>query len=191
MRLISVAATALLLAQPASAQSIFDLVVKQLRPAAPANEPRQNAATPAALATITSKQAAAIDGFLSTPLQDRVIAAHRAAAAPLIRQVLATLSCARDSAALNSLNRQHLSPRTFRPPFYNSLIPMQNLDYHDKSTCLDVVRLTDWTKPANNALKFEAHYISPQSGEAKQQTFELQKGSDGQWMIRNIGVGLT
>ncbi|MFC7538133.1 hypothetical protein ACFQPG_12295 [Sphingomonas sp. GCM10030256] len=188
MRLISVAATALLFAQPASAQSIFDLV-KQLRPGTSANAARQNGPT-VSLATITSKQTAAIDGFLNTPLQDGVTAADRAAAAPLVRQVVATLSCARDSAALNSLNRQHLFPRTFKPPFYNEYIPMQNLSYHDNNTCLDVLRLTDWTKPANNTLKFAAHYISPQSGEAKRQTFELQKASDGQWMIRDIGMGL-
>lgn len=67
---------------------------------------------------------------------------------------------------------------------------MANVEYHDKTRCLDVLRLADWSKPARNALKFRAYYLSEDSGESKRQVFELQKSADGHWMIRDIGIAI-
>lgn len=59
--------------------------------------------------------------------------------------------------------------------------------YHDKANCLDLVRVTDWSKPANNGLNFRAYFVSSGSGEAGSQTYRLQKTTEGEWLIRDIG----
>lgn len=142
-------------------------------------------------ASITPAQAATMQRLLAAPLTDQRVAADRATAAPLITKLLTIGACARSSAAWNAINRDSLTPRTYQPPFSNELVAMDNLTYHDKNSCLDVARLTDWSKPALNALKFRVYYIAPDSGEAKSQWFEVQKTSEGVWMVRGIGVALT
>lgn len=192
MRLVTRAGLVLGLAitVPATAQTMLDKLIGKI--ARPAGAGGTGAGVPAsAVATATPAQASAVTQLLAAPLQDRAITTKRAEAAPLIRKLVAIGACARTSEAWNAINRDALTPRTYQAGYSSELVAMTSVNYHDKSTCFDVVRLTDWTMPALNALKFRAWYISPQSGEAKHQSFELQKTTEGTWMVREIGVALA
>ena len=65
---------------------------------------------------------------------------------------------------------------------------MFHMKYHDKATCLNTTRISYWSKPAANAVKFWASYVSASSGEATVLWFELQKATNGGWMIRKISA---
>lgn len=64
---------------------------------------------------------------------------------------------------------------------------MKRLQYHDKNGCLNVEPLTDWKKPAANALNLKVFHVAANSGDAKDQSFEQQKVK-GRWMIQDIGA---
>lgn len=175
---------------PASSQTLLDKLIAKV------GKPRDKVATDTQegalsggsgrfTAAISSAQQTTIDRLLSQPLQDPKIAADRTAAASLIRILLATGSCARSDAAWNSVNRYHMTPKNWGGGF-NIYAANFNMHYHDKAACLDVAQLTNWSKPANNALAFTAYYLAADSGEAAHQSFTLQRGSDGTWQIRNI-----
>ena len=169
-------------AAPASSQTLLDqLIAKAVKPKA-ATQPGQAGAFTAA---VTPAQSTALDALLNQPLQDPRIAADRAEASALIRTVIVTGACATAPEAWNATNRYHMAPQS---GWDNTRVPMFGLRYHDKSRCLDVARITDWAKPALNALRFRVYYLAADSGEASSQGFELQKSSDGQWLIREIGM---
>ena len=187
-KIIAALTLASLAASPVSAQTMLDKLIKRVtRPKSAAAMPGQPSGV---VASITPAQTAAIERLLAAPMQDAKIAADRTGAAELIRTLLSTGACAKSSTAWNGVNRYHLTPFTHMEGHGGELVAMANLQYHDRNRCLDVVRLTDWSKPAANALTFRAYYLAEDSGEAKRQKFEIQKASDGQWMIREIGVGL-
>jgi hypothetical protein len=60
--------------------------------------------------------------------------------------------------------------------------------YHDRRYCYDVLRITDYEKLAANALKFKVYYVSPQSQAAHRQQFELMRSTEGQWLVKNVGL---
>ncbi|WP_174279099.1 hypothetical protein [Sphingomonas bacterium] len=189
---ILAATGAAMVAAPAPAQTMLDKLLQKITKPKGSNTQAGTPTTapPAALATISPEQGAAIDRLLATPLQERGVAAARAGAQPLIHRLIATGACARMSDAWNALNRDALVPYTYHEPFSGELVPMGNLQYHDKTHCLDVVRIADWSMPAANALRFRAYYIAADSNEAKGQTFEVQQ-QDGRWMLRTIGQSLS
>jgi len=113
------------------------------------------------------------------------LSADRANAMPLFRQLVTIGACAQSGEAWNSVNRFYMTPITH----YRWIkTPMFHMEYHDKATCLDTTRISDWSKPANNAVKFRASYVSANSGEAAVLWFELQKATNGSWMIRKISA---
>ena len=65
---------------------------------------------------------------------------------------------------------------------------MRLMRYHDAASCLDTVRITEWTKPALNVLAFRVFYVAADSGEAGNQSYVLQKGSEGQWLLRKVDL---
>lgn len=171
---------------PVAAQTLIDQLIHRVGKKKPTSGATATGGQFAA--AITPAQTAEVDRLLTLPLQDARVTAERAEAAPLIRMLLATGSCARNDAAWNAVNRFHMTPQTWGGIF-PSYATMAKLNYHDSTKCLDVARLADWTKPANNALTFKAYYVAADSGEAGSQRFELQKSGEGQWMIRDIGYG--
>lgn len=186
MHMISAAALATVAATPAASQTLLDKLVRRI--AAPATQPGQVATSASALTAISPAQSTNLDRLLATPLKDARIAADRRDAGPLIREVLTTAACAKTAKAWNALNARHLTPETYTSPgFFDQRAAVTHMKYHDRATCLDVARVTDWAKPANNALRFRAYLVSASSGEAKDQQFELQKDTNGQWLIRQVG----
>ena len=144
-------------------------------------------------ATLSDAQAAAIERLITKPMGDPQISADRAAAATLVRTLLVTAACARNATAFNALNRHSLTLKTYAAGGggYVSEAPMRNMRYHNANACLDVQRLTEWTKPALNALRFKAFYVAGDSGEAASQTFVLQKDAEGRWLVRSVGNALS
>lgn len=185
MRKIALAAAVALaaIAAPAAAQTLLDHLLAHVTKPRPGSEGTTANGAPAALASITAVQTAAIDRALAAPLQDTAVVADRAAAAPLLKALLATGSCARIGAGFAALSRRMVEPRNLDPYTFAAMPAMQ---YHDRATCLDVARVTDWRKPALNALAFTAYYVAPDSGEAAHQGFIVQKSTDGEWLIRTI-----
>ena len=176
-----------LASSPASAQSLLDRLSDALKPkAGQQTSTRTTSARSGRLtASIRPQQAAAIDTLLAEPLEDPAVTADRADAMPLIRQLVTTGACAQSGEAWNSVNRFYMTPITH----YRWIkTPMFHMEYHDKATCLDTTRISEWSKPADNAVKFRASYVSAASGEAAVLWFELQKVSDGSWMIRKISA---
>lgn len=187
MRKILIASSLLLTAtSPVTAQTFLDkLVSKATKPKAPGGSaPAQGRFT----ASMAPAQTEAIDRLLAQPMQDQRTSADRAAAAGLIRTLLGIGACATAPQAWNAINRDSVAPYNFGSlGGDSSYVAMFGLRYHDKSRCLSVLRLGDWSKPADNALRFRTYYVSDESGEAKNQTYELQR-LDGRWMFREMGL---
>jgi len=107
-------------------------------------------------------------------------------AVPTIEMVVQTSACATNTSAWNRLNRINEKPGNY-PSWSTSMIARAGDEYHDKGQCHDVLKITDVTKPAANAINFTAYYISPSSQAASRQNFTLLKDGSGSWVIRRIG----
>lgn len=140
---------------------------------------------PLAVNQQSAEQQAGQAQALATPVQAQ-IAADRTEAKPLIEKIVTISACATNDTAWNALNRYAEHPTSWSSNINEvSLIPWTK--YHPKNRCLDVLRITNWQKPAKNALSFKVYLISAQSDEAKEQSFTLIKADDGEWMVRSIG----
>jgi uncharacterized protein YchJ len=60
---------------------------------------------------------------------------------------------------------------------------MSGARYHDKNSCLTILRLQGITAPALNALRFEAVYLAEDSGESVIKEHEAVRQLDGQWLF--------
>lgn len=176
-----------LVATPVSAQSVLDRIVEVLKPksATQSTTISPAAASAQSVAAITSSQQTDIDSQLQLAIEDAAIAQDRGEARQLISALVATGACATHPRAWNAMNRYHLTPKS-HDLYSIGIVPMWGMKYHDFTTCLDVTRITDWSKPANNALSFRTYYVAADSGEAGDVGFTLQKTSEGTWMIQQI-----
>lgn len=134
------------------------------------------------VAAITPAQEAQIDKLLAAPNPDPRIRADLQAAEPLIKKILATEACAQNGAAMLSLNKFSLNPQSH----FDFAFLMHWMEYHNKRSCLDVMRIFAWGKPANNALSFSVNYIAEDSGETGSQNFILQNTEENGWMIKSM-----
>lgn len=62
--------------------------------------------------------------------------------------------------------------------------PADGMRYHDRSTCLDVIRIDGWRNSAVNSLKFSATFRSESSGETGARIFTIIKQPNGNWLAR-------
>lgn len=176
-----------LVATPVSAQSVFDRIADVLKPKAQNQTSSQSPAMAGSqsVAAITPSQQTNIDNQLRSSLEDAAIRRDRDEARQLISALVATGACATHPRAWNAMNRYHLTPKS-HDLYSIKIVPMWGMQYHDATTCLDATRITEWSKPANNALSFRTYYVAADSGEAGDVRFTLQKTSDGTWMIQKI-----
>ena len=131
------------------------------------------------IAVITPDQKTAINNQLTQTYADQDVKATVAEAQPVIQAFIERFSCLKDYTGLKTLN-------IFAAPgkdFSNHSPPMVQVRYHDKGACLTVVRLQGWTKPARNALKFEAVYEAQDSGDAVKSNHTLMRQPDGNWLF--------
>jgi len=140
---------------------------------------------PMAIARQSAEQKAAMAQAIRSPVQEQ-IAADREEAESLIAEIVTTSACAINDSAWNHLNRSRETPRTLAS-YSTGVSPVGQTQFHQKDQCLDVLRITNWSKPARNALTFEVQLMSAQSDEAKRQAFTLVRDNGGQWLVRAIG----
>ncbi len=136
-------------------------------------------------AWLSAQQSGQIDRLLQSPIEDQALTIERQEALPLIKELVATGACAIRPTAWNAMNRYHLTPKS-HDLYSIGIVPMWSMKHHDKTICLNTARITDWSKPAKNALSFRTYYVAGDSGEAGDVKFTLQKARDGNWMIQKI-----
>lgn len=61
--------------------------------------------------------------------------------------------------------------------------PMPTMYRHNKSSCVSVLRVHDWSMPTKNSLHFEVVYLAEDSGESSKATHELVKQTNGEWLF--------
>ena len=175
---------------PAQAQDGFlgKLLKQVTRPvtALTSGSSPQIAARPAATVQPSPEQVAALHAAVLAKQPNPQIARDIQDAMPLIERLAQTGACAVDTGAWNAFNREAVKPTTWYDGLYMHL-PRSGDQYHDGRYCLDVLRITDYAKPAANALSFKVYYISPQSQRARRQTFELMRSTEGPWQVKEIG----
>lgn len=141
-----------------------------------------NATSASVLAPISAEQKQKIINGLSTSQAQYKgnIANAIGEATPNINQVISFLSCYPSYDAGKYL-AQYAAPDY--SPFAGLATPLRRMQYHSKSQCVTLNKLQGWKMPANNALRFEAIYISDTSGESIKQTYEIVKQPSGEWLF--------
>jgi hypothetical protein len=132
-------------------------------------------------ALITGEQEAKIAAALSAKgLKDQRVRQNLSEATDTIKGFLQKLSCLQGYNA-SSLNTYAAPGHQFASN--NFLSPMTSARYHDKGSCLTVVRIQGVATPALNALRFEVVYLAEDSGESIKTWHELVRQPDGQWLF--------
>ncbi len=144
---------------------------------APVNSPRnQNN-----VAAITQEQQAKIAHAISDKgLKDQRVKQNLLEAKETINAFLRTASCIQNYNG-SSLNIYAAPGHEFSS--FGFFSPITGTKYHDKNSCLTIVRIQGIAAPALNALRFEVVYLAEDSGESVKKQHELVKQPDGQWLF--------
>jgi len=142
-------------------------------------------ATGRGLPTPTEGQLKAIDSALKVKGNNAALVNAIAEASESISGFIKIQTCIMDDRRGALLNI-YAAPGTdeYNPMFY-PMYPAGRMQYHDKSSCVSVVRMNGWEMPAKNALKFEVVYVSDSSGESVKEQHLLVKQSSGEWLFRH------
>lgn len=132
------------------------------------------------LAPITAEQLAKINAALTVKNQNRDIAQAISEATPVIRDFVRIASCLPTSGGSNGLNA-YAAPGADLA--WGGAAPMPAMRYHDKSSCVTVLRVHGWKMPARNALHFEVVYQAEDSGESAIRQHELVKQPSNEWLF--------
>jgi len=101
---------------------------------------------------------------------------------PVITQFVERTACINKFDGVSSLDEFAASGSSFKHSWPR--MPMRAMNYHDRSQCLEVLRVHGWTMPADNALQFEVAYKAADSGEAAKTQHEMLRQPDGSWLFR-------
>ncbi len=96
----------------------------------------------------------------------------------LIGEILLTTSCIFSSPG--RMLAKHKAPQGVLDIWSVAM----NMQYHNRSQCVDVQRVDAWKVEARNAFSFRVQFVSEQSGESQEAFFTLSKQPDGVWMIQ-------
>lgn len=147
--------------------------------AKPASTPGATKGVLPGLARISPEQRAAITDRLGKPQQNEDLEQSIAEARATLQPFLERTSC------IPGYNGSSLN--IFAAPGYSFQMyvsPSIRTQYHDKSVCMDLVRLQGWNKPARNALQVEAVFEAADSGESTKAHYLLVRQPDGVWLLR-------
>lgn len=136
------------------------------------------------IAAITPDQEERIKKETEKKFQDARLRNVIADASSTLKEFVAKVSCLPYNGG--DLNAQITSMFTIYAAPGRSLFllpPANQTRYHDKSSCLSVVRIQGWNAPALNALKFEVVYLANDSGESAKTDHEMVKQPDGVWLF--------
>jgi hypothetical protein len=105
------------------------------------------------------------------------------AALPVVKKVISLHQCMKSQESVRLLNVYAVTGVSMTP-FID--IPNNRTRYHDKSLCVDVKALDQWTLQALNALSVRAVYFATDSGETFNMIYSFRKASDGSWKLSQI-----
>lgn len=115
---------------------------------------------------------------------DKRTAAAIDEAMPNIKKVLGIQQCVQDGSSLRLTNIYAVTGVDMST-VNGAWFPNQNrfMPYHDKSKCLSVSALDQWTMPALNALQFRIVFFADDSGETVNFQSLYKKSDDGTWRV--------
>jgi hypothetical protein len=137
---------------------------------------------PVGYAEITDDQKKAIETALMKNVPNDRIREMVKEAASSITQMAERMGCLADNKGASALN-EFAAPNV---PYGSGIqynFPMHHAKYHDKSSCLSVLRISGWLAPANNALRYEVLYKSDASGESRAVKHEVVRQPDNSWLF--------
>ena len=119
---------------------------------------------------------------------DRATEEAMNAALPTVKKVIALHQCMKNGESLRLLNAYAVTGMDMQriDIFFSQSTPNERTRYHDKSQCVDVKALDQWTLLALNTLRVRAVYFAVDSGETFNLRYHFKKSNDGSWKISNI-----
>lgn len=119
------------------------------------------------------------------PPNDKQVVAAMKEAMPNIAKVLGIHSCVEDNASLRMMNVYAVPGENMARGNGWQDFPNNNevMKYHDRSKCVSLSTLDQWSMPALNALKFRVVYFAYDSGETVSFQYIFKKMDDGSWKI--------
>ncbi len=101
---------------------------------------------------------------------------------PFLTEFLPQIACIKD----RFYEHGKILPRYTTADSANQLfmVPMAPMNYHNPNTCLGVERISDWKKPAKNALSLTVLFVAEDSGESNRLYMTLIRQNDGSWLAR-------
>lgn len=106
------------------------------------------------------------------------------AALPVVKKVISIHQCLKTEESQRLLNVYAVAGVDLSKSLWS--VPNNWTKYHDKSQCVDVKALDQWTLQALNALRVRAVYFATDSGETFNLFYHFRKTSDGSWKLSQI-----
>ena len=107
------------------------------------------------------------------------------AAGATIRPYLITLMCVQDDTATRGLVQRYVGSRgtTMFNGWSGAMSPGKRMPHHDMVGCLNVERIQNWRRIADNAFAFDIVFTAPDSGESYQWPTVMHREPDGSWLV--------
>jgi hypothetical protein len=137
---------------------------------------------PVGYAEITAEQKQAIESALMKNVPNDKIRDMVKEAAPAITLMAERMGCLADNKGTSGLN-ELAAPNVNYGSALQYNYPMYHAKYHDKSSCLTVIRVSGWIAPANNALRYEVLFKADDSGETHAIKHETVRQPDSSWLF--------
>ncbi len=139
---------------------------------------------PVGYAVITDDQKKAVETALMKNVPNDRIREMVKEAAPAVTLMAERMGCLASDAGTSAMN-EFLAPNGWWSRVGITVYPMgtMSIKYHDKSSCLTVVRITAWNAPANNVLTYQVFYKADDSGESAIREHEVIRQTDGTWLF--------
>ncbi len=107
------------------------------------------------------------------------------AALPVVKKVISIHQCLKTDESQRLLNVYAVTGVDVSKNPWG--VPNNRTRYHDKSQCVDVKALDQWTLLAANTIGVRAVYFAIDSGETFNLSYYFRKTSDGSWKLLKIG----
>jgi hypothetical protein len=106
-------------------------------------------------------------------------------AAPAIMKMVERMACLVTDKGVSALN-EVAAPNIDLAGYFALRYPMNasnGMQYHDKNTCLSVIRIAGWEAPNLHTLRYEVTFKADDSGETRVIKHEVIRQTDGSWLF--------
>jgi len=135
-------------------------------------------------ATITQEQRVAVVAHFTAPGRvPEPFTKTAAEIAPVASTALQMVMC---GATWNGQLRELIGSAHLRQPVVIKPHPFDRAQYHPKDACMDVEEVSEWSMPANNAIRFTVKFNSPHSGEVTRIAYEMTRNTQGEWLFNRM-----